>query len=358
MAPSFVTIDNTSDFDFTSKAPAKSTAKDSTTRTLLIAPPSIASHEEKLTGIFSVHDRAVTDLQMLDRLSAGLVHLPAATYDLIIILTDADGSRKESAGLLTRDVYNKLVHSLKPAGKLQSQDGTFGQNKQSDEYIEAVLAGLLPKEGEGMMKPDYSASEAVPLRFGRKKKIAVAETPVEPEPTPAPVSAPSPTNSLKRKSIDETLELNGNSKLNGVGFVDFSDDFGEPVITGESDDELIDEDELLNDADLAKMAVVPPECIPRVGKRRRACKDCTCGLAEKIAAEDAKARDEADSKLKALKLDQDDLAEVDFTVQGKVGSCGNCSLGDAFRCDGCPYIGMPAFKPGEEVRLLNNDVQL
>jgi hypothetical protein len=102
------------------------------------------------------------------------------------------------------------------------------------------------------------------------------------------------------------------------------------------------------------------ECIPRAGKRRRACKDCTCGLAEKIAAEDAAKRSNADAQLQSLKLGADDLAdaEVDFTVQGKVGSCGNCSLGDAFRCDGCPYIGMPAFKPGEEVRLLNNDVQL
>ena len=96
-------------------------------------------------------------------------------------------------------------------------------------------------------------------------------------------------------------------------------------------------------------------CKPNT-KRRRACKDCTCGLAQRIEAEDETKRANADANL--AKLNADDLNEVDFTVKGKVGSCGNCALGDAFRCDGCPYIGLPAFKPGEEVRLVNNEVQL
>jgi hypothetical protein len=286
---------------------------------------------------------------MLDRLSAGLVTLPDTTYDLVLILTDADGTRTESTQLLDRDVFGRIARALKAGGKLQTQDGIFGQDAGSEELREGILAGLVA-QGDGLVKPDYSANEAVPLRFRGKndKSAAVSNA------GPAVSTAAVPLNG-KQKSVD----MSQNSKPIGVGFVDFGNDFEDPMITTEDDDnELIDEDTLLTEEDLKRPVNIPPKCAPRAGKRRRACKDCTCGLVEKIAAEDAAKRLNADVQLKTLKLGADDLAEVDFTVQGKVGSCGNCSLGDAFRCDGCPYIGMPAFKPGEEVRLLNNDMQL
>lgn len=44
------------------------------------------------------------------------------------------------------------------------------------------------------------------------------------------------------------------------------------------------------------------------------CKNCTCGRAENIG-------------------------EV------KSSACGRCHLGDAFRCEGCPYRGLPAYDP-------------
>ena len=76
-------------------------------------------------------------------------------------------------------------------------------------------------------------------------------------------------------------------------------------------------------ADWVLISCTATECKPKA-KRRRACKDCTCGLAQKLEAEDKAKRTNADQALSALKLQADDLAEVDFTVKGKVGSCGNC----------------------------------
>ncbi|KIW85329.1 hypothetical protein Z517_00719 [Fonsecaea pedrosoi CBS 271.37] len=312
-------------------------APQSSNRTLLLSPPSLSSHQEILTGLLEMHDRAHTDLQMLDRLSLGLVSLPQSTYDVITILSDADGSRRESQNLINRDILALLVEALKSGGYLRSQDGSFGA-VDGPEKTETILAGLSFQPGVGFVKPNYGAQDSVPLKFGRKKTSQAAgglTSARNGESVSLPVNG-------KRKSTDDAIVPAG------VGFDDGMDD---------SDDELIDEDTLLDEDDLKRPIKIPTECQPKA-KRRRACKDCTCGLAQKLEAEDRARRENADKALNTMKLQADDLAEVDFTVQGKVGSCGNCSLGDAFRCDGCPYIGLPAFKPGEEVRLLNNEIQL
>ncbi|KAG9302599.1 hypothetical protein G9A89_007303 [Geosiphon pyriformis] len=94
--------------------------------------------------------------------------------------------------------------------------------------------------------------------------------------------------------------------------------------------ELEDEDELLDEEDLIKpkqSSLARPDC--ETDGKRKACKNCSCGLAEEL-------------ELKA-KINQPTIS-----------SCGNCYLGDAFRCSTCPSLGMPAFKPGEKVVLAGN----
>ncbi|KAF3011233.1 electron carrier [Curvularia kusanoi] len=329
-----------------------------TSRTLIIAPPSVAAHPKQLNSVYEIHDRASSDLQMLDRIAAGLASLPSSTYDTVLLLTDAAGTSRESHALLVRDVMHKIVDALKVGGVFKSQDGAL----QGSEKTEAILAGLV-EGAEGMTKPAQEEPVSIPLKFGRKKAAAANGT-----------NGTNKSNgAVQEVNADGSVPLNLNrinlngkrpspepvpAKPFGVGFVDFSDDLDDPIITGE-DDDLIDEDDLITEEDMARPVIQPLECRPKPGKRRRACKDCTCGMKERLEAEDAAKRATADKALNTMKFGADDLLdEVDFTVQGKVGSCGNCALGDAFRCDGCPYIGLPAFKPGEEVRLLNNDIQL
>lgn len=357
--PPSLAMDLSDDFAVPAKQPAPASTP-AAQRILLLSPPSLSSHQDKLTQVMAMHDRKTTDMQMLDRLNMGLVSLPESTYDLIMVLSDADGTRKESQSLVGRKALELLVKSLKVGGLLKSQDETFGTTDPSEKN-EAILAGLAYESGKGFVKPDFSQT-AVPLKLNRKKAGGVAKAAGGFENTNGSVSLPL---NGKRKSIDITNDVPA-----GVGFDDGTlNEFEEG-----SDDELIDDDELLEGEDLKAPVKIrkliistsatttltkyaATECKPKA-KRRRACKDCTCGLAQRLEAEDKAKRENADAALKTLKLHSDDLAEVDFTVPGKVGSCGNCSLGDAFRCDGCPYIGLPAFKPGEEVMLLNNDIQL
>jgi anamorsin len=108
----------------------------------------------------------------------------------------------------------------------------------------------------------------------------------------------------------------------------------------------IDSDSLLTAADRERPT---PACEPvtkgAVPKRKKACKNCSCGLAE-LEAEELK-----NSKIVVLDAEGQGTIEVDQAERDRMlqaagastkatSSCGSCFLGDAFRCASCPYLGM------------------
>lgn len=235
MAPS-VTLDLESDF-------FNALPKSSSKRTLLLSPPSLSSHPEKLKNVLIAHDRSVTDIQMLDRLSLSLVSLPQSTYDMVLILLDADNTQTESRSLLTHDVLLRIVKALKPGGRLQSQDDKFAL-QGSEERTEAIFAGLVV-DAKGLFKPNHESTQSVPLRFGKNNIEGRA----------AAVTSATGTGAV-------SLNINGKRKNGppdpaqpaGVGFVDFSDDF-DPANESDESDELIDENTLLDGEDLSRPVI-------------------------------------------------------------------------------------------------------
>ncbi|CAK70690.1 unnamed protein product (macronuclear) [Paramecium tetraurelia] len=96
--------------------------------------------------------------------------------------------------------------------------------------------------------------------------------------------------------------------------------------------ETIDENELLNDG-------VEVKQVESCASKPRACANCTCG------------RKEMEEK-------QDKEQLLEQLKNNSVKGCGSCYLGDAFRCANCPFRGLPAFKDGEQVKVLQDDVFL
>jgi hypothetical protein len=100
-----------------------------------------------------------------------------------------------------------------------------------------------------------------------------------------------------------------------------------------------------------------------VKKTRKACKNCTCGLREiqllekddlpsSITDSAAAANGRAKSGVDRQLPNGDRKTDIQVVSTGAVtSSCGSCYLGDAFRCSSCPYLGLPAFEPGQKVEI-------
>ena len=111
-------------------------------------------------------------------------------------------------------------------------------------------------------------------------------------------------------------------------------------------DDKIDPESLLTEADKTRPV---PTCEPvdsRAPRRKRACKGCTCGLAEleeeerkngKVVLLDGSQNGET---MVVSRTENERLLDAAQKAPKATSSCGNCFLGDAFRCASCPYLGM------------------
>ncbi|KAI7906979.1 cytokine-induced anti-apoptosis inhibitor 1, Fe-S biogenesis-domain-containing protein [Cokeromyces recurvatus] len=147
--------------------------------------------------------------------------------------------------------------------------------------------------------------------------------------------------SLNFKKKNNTTTTSSAEKKKNIWLIHTNDDENNNM-------ELEDEDALLDEQDKIKPSkeslTRPDDCDLSDGKRK-ACKGCTCGREE--------GDEEEDGNVVALDLMddiQEEVIEVDPTPKANSG-CGSCSLGDAFRCSTCPYMGMPAFNEGDKIKL-------
>ncbi|KAI6117637.1 cytokine-induced anti-apoptosis inhibitor 1, Fe-S biogenesis-domain-containing protein [Pisolithus croceorrhizus] len=246
----------------------------------------------------------ITERQLLDRLS---------NYSSIyLILTPADYSSLPS---------ESETQGLCPLGKLHLLNLTSGFFNLPHEL---TLVG-------------FSIIETV---SEDKDARIVAQKPAAPTPAPTP-SKPLTESSLPlRRKVDPARQASKKAVWT----------FSSPSTPS------IDAEALLTDADRVRPTPACEPFIPGAPRRKKACKSCTCGLAELEAEETRKG--------KVVLLDADGVVEVSSGETEKqrllaaakaapkaTSSCGSCFLGDAFRCEGCPYMGLPPFNPGEKVEI-------
>ncbi|CAO1620307.1 unnamed protein product [Parajaminaea phylloscopi] len=308
-----------------------------------------AVHEAGQSG------RKQVEMHMVDRITDGATTLEPASYSsahLVLPPTDA-----QNPGLLSA-----VAASLQAGGTLNVQlVSTSDAAAVKRTRGELILAGFADVVGQDNGVLLARKSEADIAFGGGSSAMAVDSA------DPAPAASSSSALPLRRK-----LNLaNGATKPKAS------------LWSTAPAPQQLDPESLLSEADrLVPQAARREDCDLESaiagGRKKKACKGCTCGLRE-LEEEEEAARFNGTSIVKLDPSDQDlpsgsaagppgAKTEVTETVvdengvtrvvkriqvdtKGASSSCGSCFLGDAFRCSSCPYLGMPAFQPGEKVMI-------
>lgn len=270
---------------------------------LVLLSPDLVSQPAKVEAVLETFPRNEScHHQVLDRFEDGRVALQPGHYNEVFLA--ADGDQLEVSSVALEKIFTCLIPGGVVSGARLSQAAS----------VAAIMAGFVDKQGLWTKSDKSITNGSAPIVLKR-------------------------ANNGSKSSILPKFQKANSLVLK----LDINDD------NGEDDDDLIDENDLIQ-GPLPSAIKIPEKCqLPDGKRRRKACKDCTCGLKElELQEEEAQRARQAN----VVSLSADDTNELDFTVAGKdTGSCGSCALGDAFRCDGCPYLGLPPFKPGQVVAL-------
>ncbi|KAJ7591346.1 cytokine-induced anti-apoptosis inhibitor 1, Fe-S biogenesis-domain-containing protein [Mycena floridula] len=271
---------------------------------LVIGAPSTAQDGTYQSLVTELATSRKVERQMLDRIVDRATILEPSQYSSVhVALSSSDYQNllPDISGLLTQ-----ILVALTPMGTLHLINLTSVSQKLPSELTLAGFTILSQPDGTIIaQKPAHSAS---PMRLLNRKK-----------------TDPATKKALWTLSSPST-----------------------PVIDAES---------LLTDVDRQRPV---PTCEPvnaSAPRRKRACKNCSCGLAE-LEAEELRASkvvlldgSQTGTAREVDQIEKERLIQAAKLAPKATSSCGNCYLGDAFRCASCPYIGLPAFKPGEKVEI-------
>lgn len=273
----------------------------------------------------AVAENGTVSLEQLERLH--VARLDQSHFDYVLV-----GHLEPVTDALTLDQFAALIKVLKPDGRLCLRenidtDMSNTEGRRSRDTLESVLklsgfvrliTAKVPQDAQTLIeircrKPKYEVGKSRVLSFAKGKKNKTPKAPSE--------------------STKQIWAISGDDDL-----------FGD-------DDDMMDDggEGLLNEFDISTKTTAPEAETGSKPARKKACKNCSCGRAEMEEEEDTK-------PATAVTIDGNDDS-VQLAQPVAYSACGNCPLGDAFRCSSCPYLGMPAFKPGEQVSLSSRQME-
>ncbi|TFK74413.1 DUF689-domain-containing protein [Pluteus cervinus] len=310
---------------------------------LVIGSPLTAQDGKYQSLVTKLEASREVDKQMLDRLVDGAATLSASHYSSVhISLAPSD---YESLVSQLSTLLSQLISSLVPLGTVHILNLTSALKTLPSELTLSGFTVLSTIQEEGTIiaqKPAYAPTSAISLKL-RKASLEATATLPSTTPTPTTTVNGTPASVPLRKKTDPAAA----AKKKALWALS-------PATPGSA---KIDAEALLKPEDKVRPAICEP-IKAGAPRRKKACKNCTCGLAE-LEEEERKTGmvvvlDGTENGFGTAEVGQSEkerLVAAAKAAPKATSSCGSCYLGDAFRCASCPYLGLPAFKPGEKVEI-------